>query len=382
MVLLPVTIFACYFLLLGVLILGWFRTVRTGSQKSRAKSEFFVSIIIPARNERTNIGHLIADLKKQDYTSFEVIVVDDHSEDDTVEVVQGSIERDDRFHILSNSGHGKKTALTLGVHSARGSIVITTDADCRVSAGWISALISAFDNENVKMVIGSVKMEVDSIFSGLQALEFASLIGSGMAMLSWKYPVMCNGANLAFRRSVFEEVGGYSGNLHIPSGDDEFLMRKILSSYPHGIEPAMNRQAVVTTLPNRTIKELYQQRIRWAGKWSAGHSRVSTMLALFVFCVHLTTFLIPLFLVLRWINIQTCIFLLLGKAILELLFLRNVVRFLGLKWRWLTFGILQVIYPGYVVIIGLLSRFNSFEWKGRKLKSLTVSDKLNKEIPG
>jgi len=381
MVLFPIVIFACYFALLGFLILGWNRLVRKKSAWSEEK-EHFVSVIIPARNEESNIGQLLADLENQVYNVFEVIVVDDHSEDNTVKVVEGFMERNSRFRVLANSGVGKKTALTLGVQSSKGSIVITTDADCRVSREWISTLVGSFSNDGVKMVIASVRMEANSAFSNLQAIEFASLIGSGMAMAAWKLPVMCNGANLAFRKSVFEEVGGYEGNLHIPSGDDEFLMRKVLNAYAGGIEPSTPSQSVVTTLPNRTFKDLFQQRIRWAGKWTTNQSIVSRLLAVFVFCFHLTTVLLPLLLAIKWIDVQTIVLLLLTRACLELLFLKNVGQYLNLKWSWVSFAILQVLYPVYVVVIGLLSHFNSFEWKGRKLKSLMVSNKLNKEILG
>jgi len=105
-------------------------------------------------------------------------------------------------------------------------------------------------------------------------------------------------------------------------------------------------------------------------------------LAVFVFSFHLTTVLLPLLLAIKWIDVQTVVLLLLARACLELLFLKNVGRYLNLKWSWVSFAILQVLYPVYVVVIGLLAQFNSFEWKGRKLKSLMVSDKLNKEILG
>ena len=381
MVLFLIIIFAFYFVLLGILIVGWSRLVRKKSVHA-GKSGLSVSVIIPARNEGSNIGHLLADLENQVYDGFEVIVVDDHSEDNTAKIVEGFMERNSRFRILTNSGVGKKTALTLGVQSSKGSIIITTDADCRVSSEWISTLVDSFSSDEVKMVIGCVKMKANTLFSDLQALEFASLIGSGMSLASWKFPVMCNGANLAYRKSIFEDVGGYQGNLHIPSGDDEFLMRRVLTAYPNGIQPSSVRQSVVITLPNRTYKEFIQQRIRWAGKWTTNHSFVRGMLAVFIFCFQLTTVLLPLFLAVKWIDVQTSLFLLLAKASLELLFLKNVARYLGLKWSWFSFFMLQLIYPGYVVFIGLLSRFNSFEWKGRKLKSLMVSDKLNKESLG
>src|SRR5688572_2976044 len=120
MVLFPIVIFACYFALLGFLILGWNLLVRKKSAWSEEKKHF-VSVIIPARNEESNIGQLLADLENQVYDGFEVIVVDDHSEDNTVKVVEGFMERNSRFRVLTNSGVGKKTALTLGVQSSKGS---------------------------------------------------------------------------------------------------------------------------------------------------------------------------------------------------------------------------------------------------------------------
>ena len=381
MVLFPILIFICYFALVAILIIGWNRLVRK-SAVSAVTNRFFVSVIIPTRNESSNISHLLGDLEYQSYTDYEVIVVDDHSEDDSKEIVKGFVKKNTRFRTVSSSREGKKTALTLGIRSAKGSIIITTDADCRVTSEWLSSLVGCFHNDNVKMVIAPVKMEGNSLFSDFQSLEFASLIGSGMAMASWKFPVMCNGANLAFRKSVFEEVDGYQGNFHIPSGDDEFLMRKVLNAYPAGINVSSSKQSVVTTLPNRTFSEFCQQRIRWAGKWSANHSFVSRLLGLFVFCFQLTIVLIPLFLAIKWIDAGTCLALLLVKAALELLFLKKVTLGLGIRWSWISFVILQIIYPAYVVVIGVLSRFTSFVWKGRKLKSLTVSEKLNEEISG
>jgi biofilm PGA synthesis N-glycosyltransferase PgaC len=379
---LPIIFFACYFLILGLLIVGWNRAVRNDLSFKTEKSEMFISVVIPVRNEGHNIKYLLADLENQAYAHFEVIVVDDHSEDNTVQLARDVLIRNPGFRIIHNAGEGKKTALTSGIQAAKGTIIITTDADCRVSAEWISTIARYFNNQEIKMVFGCVRMDANGIFTSLQSLEFASLIGSGMSMASWNYPVMCNGANLAFRKSVFGEVGGYKGNLHIPSGDDEFLMRKILAVYPNGIKPVLSLQTVVSTLPNNTLKEFFQQRIRWAGKWTANTSLLSQILAPFVFCFHLTTILFPLFVAFGWIDIQTLLILMLAKASLEFLFLKRVTKFLSLRWDWVAFALLQLIYPLYVVFIGVLSNFNSFEWKGRKLKSLTVSNKFNKQILG
>jgi poly-beta-1,6-N-acetyl-D-glucosamine synthase len=382
MVLLPIIVFACYFIILGLFILGWNRGMREDVQPEIAESKLLVSVIIPARNECRNIEALLSDLANQRHAAFEVIVVDDHSEDDTFRVVHDFANRNSRIRIISNKGQGKKVALTLGVESAKGSIIVTTDADCRVSPEWLSVLAHSFEDKNVKMAFGGVRMEATSAFSSLQSLEFARLIGSGMAIASLWHPVMCNGANLAFRKSAFEEVAGYEDNLHIPSGDDEFLMRKILVLYPTGVKAVFHRGAVVSTLPNGTLREFLQQRIRWAGKWAYNSSLLSKALAVFIFCLQLSALLLPLFVAVGWMDIKTFLILVLSKASVEFLFLKRVTRFLSLPCNWVSFAILQVIYPLYVVFIGFISNFKSFEWKGRKLRPVTVSNKWNKEILG
>ena len=374
--------FVFYFLMLLILILGW---RQGGTNNSVIKAEGnapFISVIIPARNEAKNIEDLLADLAKQTYPQFQVVVVDDHSEDNTSSSVVGAIVGDPRFRLIKNEGAGKKAALATGIKIASGPILVTTDADCRVSSEWLSALTSSFDNEKVKMVFGPVRMESTNLFSSLQSLEFASLIGSGMSMASWNYPIMCNGANLAFRKTAFDEVGGHDDNLHIPSGDDEFLMRKIQARYPGGVRPAFHRQSVVSTSPNITLNEFLQQRIRWAGKWPHNTSLLSKALAVFIFCFQLSIVLLPLLVATGRVDIKLGAILVLSKASIEFLFLKMVSNFLSLRWNWVAFAILQFVYPLYVVFVGLLSNFNSFDWKGRKLKSLTVSDKLNKEILG
>ncbi len=138
----------------------------------------------------------------------------------------------------------------LGVEKAGGEIIVTTDADCRLPIHWLQSIATSFHEGNVKMVFGGVRIKEDkSFFSKLQALEFCSLIGTGGAMAGLGIPILCNGANLAFLRSAFLEVKGYDGNLDIPSGDDEFLMRKIDRRFPGSIRFQPSEDSVVETRP-------------------------------------------------------------------------------------------------------------------------------------
>jgi poly-beta-1,6-N-acetyl-D-glucosamine synthase len=366
-------IFIVYVALVVVLILGWQRAIRK-QKVIELKDGPFISIIIPTRNEENNIASLLNDISSQSYKHFEVIVVDDHSQDSTVEKVSQEMKKDGRITSIRSNGVGKKRALTAAIHSSKGAIVITTDADCRVKANWLASLIPYFSDLETKVVFGGVRISGKTFFDDAQALEFASLIGSGGATAALGFPTMCNGANLAFRKDVFDEVGGYSGNLEIPSGDDEFLMRKVKSRYPKGIVFAGKDESVVSTAPGKDVNEFIQQRIRWAGKWKHNASWSAVLLAVFIFCFQLSNITVMTLLVLQKIDPIVGSFLLWIKVLVEYIFLREVSHFLQIRWRWSAFAILQVLYPFYVVTIGLLSNFLSFSWKGRTLKSLTVNN--------
>lgn len=328
----------------------------------------FITVVVAARNEAKNIGALLEDLSRQNYTAYEVIMVDDHSEDNTVAIAECMAAKYTSFQVLRNTYSGKKQALTEGVKHAKGSIIVATDADCRVPPQWLSSVAVYFQQPHVKMVFGGVRMQQRNFFHDLQAIEFSSLIGSGAATAGMGYPTLCNGANIAYRRDVFQEVNGYTGNTQVPSGDDEFLMRKINALYPDGIYFMRDIQSVVTTQPNETAGQFIQQRLRWAGKWRYNTSAYTMLLAIYIFLIQVMTVLCWGLLFYRDERLQVAaLSFLLVKTGLEFLFLRSVCRFLGCRWNSLAFMTLQVIYPLYVMGIGLFAHFIPQRWKGRPL---------------
>jgi cellulose synthase/poly-beta-1,6-N-acetylglucosamine synthase-like glycosyltransferase len=312
------------------------------------------------RNEARNIGALLSGILAQNYRLFEVIVVDDHSTDTTHDVISAF---GGRVRYIRNHGNGKKDAIITGVSAATGSIIVTTDGDCTVPARWLAAINTFFNDSRNQMMIGAVKIHQHNFFSALQSIEFASLIGSAGAVTAFQMPVMCNGANLAYRKSAFEEVNAYEDNRHIASGDDEFLMRKMFQKYPSGIRFLADRQAVVTTHAQPTLHDFIQQRIRWASKWRANTSAGTRLLAVFIFAVQFAT---CFNLVTGVVKAQPLYFIFpLMKMLLEGIFLIRVCRFLDVRWHWFAFLVLQLVYPVYVIMIGLLSNVLSFRWKGR-----------------
>lgn len=363
-------IFLLYFILVVALIAGWNMAIKKKSIVDQTV-EPFISVVIPARNEANNIGRIVNDIKNQDYTAFEVIIVDDHSDDQTQAFARDAIANDGRFQISRSQRDGKKEALTHGIALAKGTIIVTTDADCSVPKSWLTNVNKQFRHDDVKMAFGAVKIQEEAnFFSVIQAIEFSSLIGSGVATHAFGFPTMCNGANLAFRKATFDEVDGYGDNVHIPSGDDEFLLRKVFAKYPHGIAFINQPEATVSTGAQRSCRTFVNQRIRWAGKWKHHRSYGSMMLGLFIFLVQLCSLVLPILTIAGSVSLTLCLFLVSIKIVLEFIFLKGITTFLRNKWSWRVFLLLEAFYPAYVVFIGFLSNFRSFYWKGRRLTSI------------
>lgn len=354
-------IFILYFLFVIVLLAGWKSAMQEQKEPFHAKDQL-ISVIIPVRNEELTIGKLLTDLSIQEFKKFEIIVVNDHSEDETLWVLSQFDLKN--LNIINNQGSGKKAAISSAIRMAKGSLIVTTDADCSVSSKWLKQIHEQFRNQKVMMTFGGVRMEGDhSFFSSLQAMEFSSLVGSGAATAALGLPTMCSGANLAFRKKVFTEVKGYQGNLQIPTGDDEFLMRKIQKRYPTGIHFLNHPLAVVTTRAQSSLEGFLHQRIRWASKWRFNSSLFSKVLAVMIVLIQ-ASFLLNWVFVLTSLDIPA-IFILTVKMILEAAFLLQVCRFTSTRWNWLAFFSLQLIYPLYVITIAAGSFFVSFQWKNR-----------------
>lgn len=367
--------FICYLLLVCFLLLGWLRAMRASVRMSETNliEPVFVSVVVAVRNECQHLPRLIADLRAQQKDRFEVIIVDDHSEDNTASLAFQAIAGDGRFVILKASGEGKKSALSLGVRHAKGSIIVTTDADCRVGPNWLAAMTHPFDNPSTMMVFGAVRIAGSTLFERMQQLEFATLIGAGAATAAWNVPTMCNGANLSYRKHAFEAVGGYDDNLQIPSGDDEFLMRKLNGRFKHSIRFCGAGDAIVTTAPSDSIKHFFAQRIRWAGKWRLNTDLTTMLLAFFVFSFHMVMVALPWLVLAGTVKLSVAVVALSSKAAVEYIYIRSLQRALGITWSWKAFLFLQIVYSYYVVLVAACAQFAGFEWKGRRLKPLIAN---------
>jgi cellulose synthase/poly-beta-1,6-N-acetylglucosamine synthase-like glycosyltransferase len=338
------------------------------SEKSvfQSKKDTKLTIIIPVRNEEDNIQNLLQDLDNQDYPKqkIEVIIANDGSTDQTEQIVLEYQERA-KFNLrilnLLNDNYSspKKRAIQKSIEISSGELIITTDGDCRVSQKWLSSIEKCYKDNEAKLISSPVTfVKEKSFWNTAQIIEFASLIGSGACAMYLRKPNMCNGANIAYTRKIFEEVGGFTGNEHLASGDDEFLMHKIANLYPEKVVFNKERDAIVLTKSQPDLKHFYQQRKRWASKWKHYQDWKITALAIFIFIVNLGV--LWSFFTLNYLHI----FL---KLSTEFVFLSLIVSFLGHKSKIKFIPIIQILYPFYVVFFGFIAQGKGYEWKGRNL---------------
>lgn len=361
-----------YIVFLLLVLAGWQKAVETVPEKREAGDLPMLSVIVPFRNEAKNLPQIIASLKEQLYDHFEVMFVDDHSTDNGGEVAAAVIAGDERFRLIRSQDEGKKRAITAAVDHAKGSVIVTTDADCTFHPLWLASIARAFSSADTALSFGTVRVDSgNSLLGSMQSLEFSTVLASGVAAHAWGFPMYCNGANLAFRKDVFSALGGYSGNFEVPSGDDSFLMEKVLRSSPGGVTFIRNPESTVTTRAEDSLAGLFWQRLRWAGKWRFSRSATSGVTALFILVVQLSILgtMVWLFTGGAPATLKLIFF---AKVSLEFVLIFNVSRFLGQKPSLPAFLLLLLVYPLYVITIGLSSLFLPYVWKGRKLSHATA----------
>lgn len=370
-----VFLYICLFLLVlyAVLVIYYWQAWRSipafipGSRQPSQK----ISVVIPARNEEQNMSNLLRALQTQTFPKsfFEVIVVDDHSTDRTAEVVRTFPE----VKLISLTENGinayKKKAIQTGVAAASGEIIVATDADCIPPATWLET-IAAFAKKN-KAVFIAAPVSIagnKSVLQLFQAMDFMILQAITGAVVYKKQLSMCNGANIAYTKKVFEEVNGFSGIDTIASGDDMLLMYKIWRQYPVGVHYLKSGEAIVNTAPQLTWKEFFQQRIRWASKANKYEDKRFFPVLLLVYFFNLSFILLlaagcwyPY--LWKWMPIFWV-----AKTLAELPLFISAARFFNktstIKW----FFLFQPLHIVYTVISGLLGQFGKYEWKGRKVR--------------
>lgn len=334
-----------------------------------------VSIIIAARNEEKNIVNCLNTIIQQDYPThlFEIIVVDDHSVDSTALLAQvisaknknNTIKVFKAFDFNALKG-GKKNALNIGIEHSAAQLIITTDADCIMGHQWLSGIVAFYEQYQPKMIIGPVSIYGETTgLEFLQSMELMSLIAFTGVYCYRNKPIMSNGANLAYERNAFIEVGGFAGIDEIASGDDVLLMNKFDQKFPGGIKFLKSKEAIVYTKAQYSFRQFIDQRIRWISKGKTKMARVSIVVAIITGAMNMGLFinLVLSFFYGKFALLFLILFAL--KLITDLILLRTVSVFFNKRIKAAHIFVSQIVYSfcvGLILLLGIRKRYN---WKGR-----------------
>ena len=257
-----------------------------------------VSVVIPARNEAANIEDCIESVLAQTYPSrlLEILVMDDASEDETAAIASRYAAKNTqvKVHSLAHNPSGKshkKRAVEKGIELAAGELIVATDADCTHTKHWIESLVNSYEEDgNCFIAAPVIYTTYPTVLSIFQTLDFLSLQGITGASVHRRFHTMCNGANIAYSRSVFYEVKGFEGIDALPTGDDMLLMHKVYKRHPKKIVWLKNKHALVQTDAAPTWKAFFQQRIRWASKAAYFDDKRIFYVLLLVYLVNVSLF--------------------------------------------------------------------------------------------
>ncbi|SHG97765.1 glycosyltransferase family 2 protein [Winogradskyella jejuensis] len=367
-----------YLIVIGWLNYGFDKVEDFKLQDLEPKTKF--SVVIPFRNEAENLPYLLNSIKALNYPNshFEVILVDDESEDDWESVLdtfrrKSRNNRTDNIRVVSNirtSNAPKKDAITSAIQIAKHNWIVTTDADCILPKYWLDTLDEFIQTKNTVAIAGPVKFSgLSSFFNRFQTIDTLSLQGATIGGFGIKKPFMCNGANFTYKKSVFDTVDGFKGNESSASGDDVFLLQKLIETYKEEIHFLKSEKAIVSTKVSENLTSYIQQRLRWVSKSTRYTSWFPKLLGLLIFLTNLIIVaLIPLYLT-AFLALKTVILLFLVKFGIDLLIIFKTARFYKQEPVLLSYVFVSLLHPFMTAYIALRFPFSKYKWKGRSFKN-------------
>ncbi len=354
-----------------------------------------ISVIIAARNEEHNISACIESLQRQDYPKelFEVIVVNDQSEDATSEIIERyeQLRIIDLKQLITTGKGGKKEAVSLGVSKAKGDFILITDADCMVPPAWIREFNKCFNETGALFITGPVMLKPETgFFNKFQCLEFNSLIASTAGYIGINKPVMCNGAIMGYSVSAYQELLHDKSDepeqadilrRNITSGDDVFLMLSMKKEFgAESITFLNSASAIVFTHTQPDIKHFIAQRIRWVSKSNGYHDNDVILSAISIYSFNLICFILVLATLLNFFffpaaNLKFGLglpiltgLLIVIKTTVDYMLLSAYSGVYGQKHLLYYLPVIEFIVISYTTIIGTLGNIMPFKWKGRMFR--------------
>ncbi len=339
---------------------GWLSLVEENHNISKEDLPM-VSVVVIFKNEKDNLPQLLNSLANQQYPYdlFEIIAVNDHS-DDNYDYSQLNSEN---VRVINSVNSGKKASIKEGIHLAKGEIILTTDADCKIEHGWIKSMVNTLLSSDSNMVLGSVLLtnSKQSFFQKFQLADFSALQIVGAGMTANKNPIFCNAANMGFYKKDWSEAIKIIKGEEFLSGDDVFLLHAF-KKLDKKIVFNKSKDSKIYTYPKKDLKSFINQRIRWGGK-TVGYNDATTMfVAILVFMTNLFLALQLILGVLDTYFTLTFIGTLIIKSTVDFLLLRSGKEFYNIKINFFQFLIFSTIYPFYIIYSAIMGPFRINKW--------------------
>ncbi|MFQ5753300.1 MAG: glycosyltransferase [bacterium] len=346
-------------------------------------AQYKVSIILAARNEEKNIAKCLNAILQQKYpkSKLEIIVIDDRSEDSTATIVKKMANSHHQIKLLQIRDISpylapKKRAIDSGIRQAKGEIIVTTDADCQPGPNWISELVKYFE-PTVGLVAGFNPYKTgnskSSLFQQMLALDYFAMACVAAASAGLKYPLSCSGGNLAYRKALYLQYGGFRNIGKLVSGDDDLFLEQVRENTNWKVRYAIHPETFVPTAPPTNLKAFWHQRLRYASK--GRHYRLSTTLSLSA--VYFLNFLLVSGLFISLFKIQIFwiwLLVFLFKWLFEFAFLKKGQQVFNCKFNLVNFILTAILHPIYIALVGLMAQISTFQWKEN-----TYSARLHKQ---
>lgn len=378
MIFISIIITILYLVLIGSFVLGFNKIVDFNLEDLPSKTRF--SVIIPFRNEAKNLPVLLKSLEALKYPKhlFEVILVDDDSEDMSVKIIEKAIdkisskENTTQINIIQSNrktNSPKKDAITSAINKAKFEWIITTDADCILPKYWLESFDEFIQKADTKCISGPVTYhDNNSFLKRFQILDLLSLQGATIGGFGIKQPFLCNGANFCYEKTVFKILNGFEGNDKIASGDDIFLLEKIAKNYPKQLHYLKCEQAIIKTQSQPNWRDLFSQRIRWAAKTSAYNNWFGKLTGLLILLMNALVITIALLAIIGSFNIKILLYILFIKLNIDFFLIYKSATFYNQKEILRSFVFAFIIYPFFSCGVAFISVFNGYKWKGRTFK--------------
>jgi len=350
-----------YLIQVGIFLIG----LRRSRDQLLGATNLCVSVIIAARNEETNLHDCIESVANQTYpvSLYEVIVVNDGSTDNTETICNDFAQQYTNIKIIQANDdalvYGKANALAQGIEAAKGEIILITDADCTVPRTWVEQTANRY-GADVGLIGGFTLQKSTKPFDGMQSLDWTFILGMSAAAAGLGHPLGSIGNNLSFKKSVYDEVGGYR-KLKFSVTEDYTVVQAIVGLnkwkylYPIDVRHLVESKAC----PN--FKSLIRQKHRW-GKGGLDMKPAGLAIMVVGFLMHFSPFVM---LVLGGL-VQAAAALMI-KCIADYVFLYRILDRLDRKedLRWFTW--FEIYFIIYVLLLPFLVFFGGkVQWKGRE----------------